>query len=232
MTTKSTKNTKDTHARKRGARLASVCALAALLAGTAACTSDDGTRPTATQRPSGPAKSPVPTACADGTFVWINVDQRDVLTGVAAAQKLGKGGGELTNPMRSLHTPRTDVATETGPKVDAAAALRSLGRHIGGAGEDAVFAEVGRSAPGVEGNPTSIDGPGTIVEYAFVREVVADFRHTCPDAGASTGRATGWMVDGTGVLDCDEPVKSLEDSRPAQAAARLSCPPDAPAVKG
>ncbi|GHJ92381.1 hypothetical protein SNE510_19000 [Streptomyces sp. NE5-10] len=227
-----TRNTKIAHVRKHGGRLAAVCALAALLAGTAACTSDGDARPAATQRPAGAAKSTVATACADGTFAWINVEQRDVLTGVAAPQRLGKGGGRLTNPMRSLHTPRTEATTETGPKVDAAAALRSLGRHVGGAGEDAGFSEVGRSAPGVEGRPTSLDGPGTIVEYAFVREVVADFRYTCPDARASTGRATGWMVDGTGLLDCDEPVRSLEDSRPARAAARLSCRPDAPAAKG
>ncbi|MDX2291184.1 MULTISPECIES: hypothetical protein [Streptomyces] len=198
-------------------------AVAALLAGTAACSSGGDARATATARPTGATEGATATACASGTYVWFNVAQRDVLTGIAEKQVLGKGGGKLTEPIRRLHTPRVAVDTETGPKVDAAAALRSLGRHIGGAGGDAAFSEVGRPAPDVDGNVTHVDGPGTFVEYTYVREVVADFRLTCPGGEPSTGRALSHLVDGTGILDCAEPPKALEDGTVAQAAARLSC---------
>lgn len=200
-------------------------AVAALLTGTAACTSDGDARATATTSPAAPAKSTPATACANGTYAWLDVDERDVLTGVAAKQVLGKGGGKLTEPMRRLHTPRVAVDMASGPKVDAAAALRSLGAHIGGAGEDSTFSETGRPAPDLDGRDTAVDGPGTFVAYAYVREVVADFRLTCPGGEPSTGSAVSWYVDGSGVLDCTEPPKSLKESEAAEAAARLSCGP-------
>ncbi|MFJ5710816.1 hypothetical protein [Streptomyces sp. NPDC093105] len=209
--------------RKSVSRWMAAGAVAALLGGTAACSSDGGTQAAVSQRPAAAARGAATTACASGTYVWFNVVQRDVLTGVAEKQVLGKGGGDLTRPLTRLHTPRTGVTTETGPKVDAAAALRSLGSHIGGAGEDSVFSETGRPAPDLDGNPTHVDGPGAIVEYTYVREVVGDFRLTCPGGEPSTGRAVGWSVDGMGILDCAEPPRALKDSEAAQAAARLSC---------
>ncbi|MEU3605425.1 hypothetical protein AB0E83_08170 [Streptomyces sp. NPDC035033] len=221
MTTTITRNTKR--------RWAARAALAALLAGTTACTSGGDDRAAAPQRPAAGGIT-APAACADGTYDWFDIAQRDVLTGVAEKQTLGEGGGRLTNPVRRLHTPRTAVTTETGPAVHAAAALRSLGARVGG-GEDGAFAEAGRRAPGLDDSRTDVDGPGTLVDYAYVREVVAGFRHTCPGGAVSTGRAVGWTVAGTGVLDCGEPAETLEDSGPAQAAARLSCGPDDPASK-
>ncbi|MFD8013034.1 hypothetical protein [Streptomyces sp. NPDC058955] len=198
-------------------------AVAALLTGTAACTSGGDAPATATQQPPATAKSTAATACADGTYAWLDVEQRDVLTGVAAKQVLGKGGGELTEPMQPLHTPRVAVDTTSGPKVDATAALRSLGAHIGGAGEDSTFSETGRPAPDLDRRDTAVNGPGTFVAYRYVREVVADFRLTCPGGEPSTGRAVSWYLDGSGVLDCAEPPKALKDSKTAESAARRSC---------
>ncbi|WP_282694596.1 hypothetical protein [Streptomyces sp. CC208A] len=210
------------------------CAVAVLLAGTAACSSGGEARTAPPQRPAGAAKSTAKdtaSACAGGAFLWFNVEQRDVLTGVTEKQTLGKGGGALTHRPARLHTPRTGVTTETGPEADARATLRSLGAHIGGDGEDSAFSEPSRPAPKLDGGRTSVTGAGTFVEFSYVRQVTADFRHTCADGTASTGRATSWTVDGSGVLDCAEPSKGLQDSAPGLAAARLSCDPGAPAVK-
>lgn len=60
------------------------CAVAALLTGAVGCTSGSGA---ATAR----ATPTTGTACADGTYTWFNIDSREVLTGVAEKQKLGKG---------------------------------------------------------------------------------------------------------------------------------------------
>ncbi|MBT2489234.1 hypothetical protein J7E96_12010 [Streptomyces sp. ISL-96] len=162
----------------------SACAVAALLAGTAACTSDGGEPTGKGSRAAGAAPvSAGTTACEDGTYAWFNLDQRDVLTGVAEKQKLGKGGGKLTHKLAPLHTPRVAVTFEKGARVDAKAALRSLGVHIGD-------------------TDTADDG------YAFAR-----------------------IVDGSGVVECFEPIGNPKVGRPALTAARLSCGPDAPAAK-
>ncbi|MFE6224983.1 hypothetical protein [Streptomyces sp. NPDC057854] len=206
-----------------------VCATVALLAGTAACTSGGDGRATATGRPT--TAAPSATACAGGAYAWSDVVERAVLTGVADRQVLGAGGGKLTEPLRRVHTPRTAVDTESGPKADPVATLRSLGARVGGAGEDDAFADPGQPAPDLGASGTDVDGAGTFVWYAYVREVTGAFRLTCPGGEPSTGTAVGWSVDGTGVLDCDEPRSALEDSEAALAAARASCG-DAPAARG
>ncbi|MFF9145822.1 hypothetical protein ACF1BN_13285 [Streptomyces sp. NPDC014861] len=202
-------------------RWAAACAVAPLLAATAACTSDDGARP------AGAAKAAE--ACA---YAWSNVVERDVLTGVAKRQTFGEDGGRLTQPLRRLHTPRTEAATETGPRTDPATALRSLGAHVGGGGEDSAFAEAGRPAPDLDTIRSAASGPGTLVSYAYVREVTADFRRTCTGGEPSTGSATSWSVDGGGVLRCEESRADLEGSGPALEAALRSCGPGAPATRG
>ncbi|MFF2777342.1 hypothetical protein ACFVU3_20820 [Streptomyces sp. NPDC058052] len=205
------------------------CAVTALLAGAAtACTSDGGTRTSATARPAATTD-----ACATaGTYTWSGVGQREVLTGVAEKQTFEENGGKLTQPLKRLHTPRTEATTVKGPKIDAGAVLRSLGAHIGGGGEDSVFSEAGRPAPELDEEIHSTSGPGTLVAYTYVRVVTGEFSRACPGGEPSTGRATSWVGDGTGVLECDQPRAALKDSEPALEAALLSCGPDAPAAKG
>ncbi|MCZ0978360.1 hypothetical protein O1L60_01320 [Streptomyces diastatochromogenes] len=65
----------------------SACAVAALLTGAVACT--DGGGGTANKAPR--AISTVGAPCANGTYTWSSVGTRDVLTGVAEKQTLGKG---------------------------------------------------------------------------------------------------------------------------------------------
>ncbi|MEU6162586.1 hypothetical protein [Streptomyces tanashiensis] len=207
----------------------SACAVAALLTGTAACTSESGgtaARPTKTAA----------TACANGTYTWFNVDARDVLTGIAEKQKLGKGGGPLTNELSRLHTPATAVIFEKGPRLDTKATLRSLGAHIGDyeAAEGVVydFADVRRPAPKLQSRTTSVDGAGTFVDFAYVHQVTADFQYSCDNGTRAAGRAIGWTLDGSGVLECSTPIEKPKAGDPAQEAARLSCGRTSPAAGG
>ncbi|MYV72203.1 hypothetical protein GT043_41100 [Streptomyces sp. SID2131] len=198
--------------------------VAALLTGAGACTSGGGepaARPKATAVP----------ACEDGTYAWFNVDRRDVLTGVAEKQKLGKEGGVLTREMTPLHVPRVAVAFERGPGIDAKAVLRSLGTRTGDADDDPGFTDVHRPAPDPRAVTTDMEGAGTFVNYSWVKQVVADFTYTCGDGGRTTGRATSWVVNGSGVLDCSLPAEDAKEGDPALAAARFSCDPHDPAVK-
>ncbi|MFD3533756.1 hypothetical protein [Streptomyces sp. NPDC058664] len=204
------------------------CAVVALAVGTVACTSDGGP-PT-----DGAKNATVVTACENGTYTWSDVDERDVLTAVSPKQRLAAGGGLLTHELKRLHTPRTAVTSEKGPRVDAEAALRSLGVRIGDTDaietEDYAFADVHRPAQHLEKNSTSVDGGGTFVGYAWVRQVTADFQYACGNGERTVGRAISWTTDGSGVLECSENLVDADPGDPAPMAAGLSCGPDAPAA--
>ncbi|MFC9705186.1 hypothetical protein ACFTWD_31335 [Streptomyces sp. NPDC056943] len=204
----------------------SACAVAALLAGTAACTSDG-------DRPADKAGPTTGAACKNGTYTWSDVSKKDILTGVSEKQKIGKGGA-LTAPRKPLHTPRTAVTFEKGVRGDAKAALLSLGVRIGevspdDSGTSHEFAHVGRAAPNPV-NRISVTAAGTFVDYAWVREVTGDFRYACGTEKPVTGRAVSWVIDGSGVLECSEPVVETGEKH-AMEASLLACGPDAPAAK-
>ncbi|SEB59872.1 hypothetical protein [Streptomyces sp. TLI_105] len=206
----------------------SACAVAALLAGTVACTNEgDGAGEQATRTTGA--------VCANGTYTWSDVDVRDVLTGVTEKQQLGKGGGGLTDEPAPLHVPVTAVTFEKGPRVDAGAVLRSLAVRVGEAdaaeGDGHGFADVHRPAPGFRSDVTTVDGAGTFVEYAWVREVGADFQYSCGDGRRAAGHAVGWTVDGSGVLECSTPITNAKAGEVALEAARLSCGPDSLAAR-
>ncbi|MCB8901207.1 MULTISPECIES: hypothetical protein [unclassified Streptomyces] len=212
----------------------SACAVAAVLAGTAACTSDgEGPGVKASAAPTAAAD----TTCKNGAYSWFNVDKRDVLTGVAEKEKVSRKGTRLTHKLATLHTPRTAVTFEQGSRAgNAKAVLRSLAVLIGEADPDdhgvsTEFTNVRRAAPDINNGSTTIDGVGTIVHYAWVEQVTADFRYTCGGGKPVTGRATGWVIDGSGILECSTPIKDAKEGEPALTAARLSCAPDAPAAK-
>ncbi|MFF3838048.1 hypothetical protein [Streptomyces sp. NPDC001930] len=211
----------------------SACAVAALMAGTAACTSDGDGPPTKAAA----ATPAAGTTCKGGTYSWFNVDKRDVLTGVAEKEKVSRKGARLTHKLAPLHTPRTAVTFEKGSREgDAKAALRSLAVLIGEAkaddpGASRAFSDVRRPAPDINSGSTSIDGVGTIVQYAWVEQVTADFRYVCGSGKPVTGRATSWVIDGTGLVSCSTPIKDAKEGEPALTAARLSCDPGAPASK-
>ncbi|MFD9248033.1 hypothetical protein ACFV0D_40160 [Streptomyces sp. NPDC059556] len=212
----------------------SACVLAAVLAGTAACTSDGDAPPV---KAAAVPEASVGTSCEGGTYAWFNVDKRDVLTGVAEREKVGKQGARLTHRLALLHTPRTAVTFEKGsPAGNPRAALRSLAVAVGDGtadehGADPEFSNVHRSAPDINSGSTSIDGAGTVVQYAWVEQVTADFRYTCGSGRPVAGRATGWVIDGSGIVECSVPMKDAKEGEPALAAARLSCAADAPATQ-
>ncbi|MEE1816387.1 hypothetical protein PUR59_15365 [Streptomyces sp. SP18ES09] len=204
------------------------CGVAALLAGAVACT-DGGAGPAE------PTAKATAAPCANGTYTWFNVDRRDVLTGVAAKQKLGKGGGTLTNRIAPLHTPLTAVTFVKGPQADVKATLLSLGARFkdsdAALGDAYDFADVHRALPKNEPNSTVVQGAGEIVEYTWVREMTGDFRYTCGDAEPTTGRAIGWDTDGAGILECSTTVPKAGERQPVLEAARMACGPDSPAAK-
>ncbi|MGW0030932.1 hypothetical protein ACWDXD_14040 [Streptomyces sp. NPDC003314] len=197
--------------------LLSACAVVAVLAGTAACTSGGG----------GATAKATPTAdavCEGGVYSWFNVDKRDVLTGVAEKERVERKGAALTHALTRLHTPRVAVTFEKGSRaVDAKAVLQALAVRIGVAeadddGVSTAFADVHRPAQNLGGGTTTIDGVGTVVRYA------------CGAGKPVTGRATSWVVDGSGLLECSTPIEGAKEGEPALTAARLSCDPGAPAA--
>ncbi|MFB7518108.1 hypothetical protein [Streptomyces sp. NPDC056144] len=220
------------------------CAAAALVAGTAGCTSDGegkGTdKASGKPAPSVSASAAKAKPCKGGTYTWSNVTQKDVLTGVADEQEVGKGGGELTAPLKPLYTPHVSVTfAEWVPAGagDAKAALTALGVKTGeidpgDSGSEYAFTDVGRPAPDHKGRTTML-GPGKFVDYSFVKEVTGEFWYKCGTEAPIQGKATSWTLDGSGILSCSEPVKKAEKrEKHALEAARIACGPDAPASKG
>jgi hypothetical protein len=195
-------------------------ALAATLAGAAACTATH-----AGAKASAPKKSAAvqaaTNACEGGTYEWFNVMQTKVLTGASAAETLSKTGGKLKNKVERLYAPQTTVRA-TGPSPVPNAVLRSLADHIGGVvGTEAqVFAEAGRPAPAFDDDGAiTVRKGGRFVQYAFATQVTADFRYSCSGGTAAIGHVTGWAGGGEGVLECSV----AQPHATAVEAARLSC---------
>ncbi|MFJ3537187.1 hypothetical protein ACIPQA_17150 [Streptomyces sp. NPDC090109] len=213
--------------------LLSACAVVAVLAGTAACTSSGGGATAGAEPKAAPTADAV---CEGGVYSWFNVDKRDVLTGVAEKEKVERKGAALTHALTRLHTPRVAVTFEKGSRaIEAKAVLQALAVRIGVAeadddGVSTAFADVHRPAQNLGGGTTTIDGVGTVVRYAWVEQVTADFRYACGAGKPVTGRATSWVVDGSGLLECSTPIEGAKEGEPALTAARLSCDPGAPAA--
>lgn len=197
----------------------------ALVAALTACTGEPGAH--GTPRESGTSRA---RACAKGTFTWSPVTTRDRLTGVSRPERLGEGGGALRNPVRRVCTPVPSVRAD-GPAPPAAEVLFSLGKVAGETDSDApalaeagdtwAFTDPGQRAPALgEGRVTPREA-GTYHQYAGVREVSADFRHTCPDGRTVSGRAPTWTADVAGVTGCAE----RPDTALAREAARHACVP-------
>lgn len=202
-----------------------------LMTGSTACSGDSG------QDEAGRARGtagPVATACANGTFTWSHLTERDRLTGVSDPERLGEGGGALQGPLRRVHTPSPSVRAQGGPAPSAAETLFSLGKKTGvidsdartlaeAGGETWPFTDVRQPAPKLDNDRVKPDAGGELVQYAGVREVSADFRYRCPDGRTVSGHARNWTVDLAGLIDCDErPGSAL-----GREAARRSCEPAA-----
>ncbi|MER7899743.1 hypothetical protein ABTX62_27405 [Streptomyces sp. NPDC096046] len=157
---------------------------------------------------------PAAKACANGTFTWSHLTERDRLTGVSAPERLGEGGGALQHPMRRVYTPRPSVRAD-GPAPSPAEILFSLGKKTGEIESDArtlaeaggdtwSFTDIGLPAPELDTDRVTPRASGEFVQYAGVREVSADFRYTCPDGRTVSGHARNWRIDIAGLTDCDE----------------------------
>jgi hypothetical protein len=177
---------------------------------------------------------PVATACANGTFTWSRLTERDRLTGVSDPERLGEGGGALQNPMRRVYTPRPSVRAD-GPAPSPAEILFSLGKKTGeidseartlaeAGGDTWSFTDVRLPAPELDTDRVVPHAAGEFIQYAGVKEVAAHFRYTCPDGRTVSGHARNWTVDMSGLTGCDE----RPDSPLAREVARRSCDETAP----
>ncbi|PPS77780.1 MULTISPECIES: hypothetical protein [Streptomyces] len=198
-----------------------------LVAGVAACTGGSGGNDADQGRRT---DKPVARACANGTFTWSHLTERDRLTGVSDLERLGKGGGPLRNPMRRVYTPSPSVRAD-GPAPSPAEILFSLGKKAGEidsdartlaeAGETWPFTDVRQPAPELDTDRIKPDAAGEYIQYAGVREVAADFRYRCPDGRTVSGHARNWTVDFAVLTDCEV----RPDSPVAREVARRSCGP-------
>ena len=199
--------------------------IGALVTGLGACTGGSGDDRAGKGRKTG---KPVATACADGTFTWSHLTERDRLTGVSDPERLGKGGGALRNPMRRVYTPSPSVRAD-GPAPSPAEILFSLGKKTGEIDSDArtlaqaddtwSFTDVRQPAPELDNDRVKPTTAGEYLQYAGVREVAADFRYSCPGGRTVSGHARNWTVDFTALTGCDE----RPDSPLAREVARRSC---------
>jgi hypothetical protein len=216
-------------------RITAATATALLLAATAACSETNVTAKAV--KPATVAKK----ACANGTYTWFNVEQPTRLTGLSAAEKLGKGGGTLKHKLVRLYTPRIEV-TADGPVLASKSVLTSLGRYIGylDAGDEAdgvtsVFVKAGTAAPELDDGKTSFKDAGTFVQYDAVRVVEADFRYSCSGGRQTTGHAVSWTAPILGLLECGTAVTGKDrkhnDHAVARVAARIACGADSVAAK-
>ncbi|MFJ7339312.1 hypothetical protein ACIQU3_03230 [Streptomyces sp. NPDC101110] len=199
-----------------------------LVTGVGACTGSAGRDRTDQGRSTG---KPAATACADGTFTWSHLTERDRLTGVSAPERIGRGGGALRNPMRRVYTPSPSVRAE-GPAPSAAEILFSLGKKTGeidstaptlaeAGGETWWFTDVRQPAPKLDNDRIRPNAAGEYLQYAGVREVSADFRYRCPDGRTASGHARNWTVDFAVLTDCGV----RPDSSLAREVFRRSCEP-------
>ncbi|MFI6806978.1 hypothetical protein ACIBO6_18420 [Streptomyces luteogriseus] len=196
-----------------------------LVTGLGACTGGEGEDKADQGRKTA---KPVVTACANGTFTWSHLTERDRLTGVADPERLGKGGGALRNPMRRVYTPTPSVRAD-GPAPSPAEILFSLGKKTGEIDSEArtlaqaddtwSFTDVRQPAPELDNDRVEPRTAGEYLQYAGVREVAADFRYSCPDGRTVSGHARNWTVDFTVLTDCAE----RPDSPLAREVAQHSC---------
>ncbi|MGW0822217.1 hypothetical protein [Streptomyces sp. NPDC002845] len=180
-------------------------------------------------------------ACKGGTFTWFNIDQSERLTGVAKAERVGKGGGKLTNRLQRVYTPEVSVKAD-GPSVPTREVLLSLGMETGvidadediDSVSDMSFLDADQKAPELNDEPESVTlhAAAEFVRYAGVKVVEGDFHYSCPDGEITVGHARSWQVDTAGTAVCTEdPGPGLAVGRRAYEAVRFACDEDSVAAK-
>lgn len=216
--------------------------VAAALACVGGCSAPDGgsadPKPARSPRAEAAADQAVaqePRACRGGTYNWFNLQDRSVLNGLAAPQRIPgrtKKMIKLTEPVRRLRTDQASLVSE-GPRPDERQVLFALAVHIGFAeeGDDPEtgtgLAEPGEYAPVDTGGGEFGDTDRTVrlASFSFVRLVETDFRYTCGSGEGretTTGHVVTWRSSGGGLVTCEEPLDK-DSSAAAHEAVRLSC---------
>jgi hypothetical protein len=163
--------------------------------------------PTAAPATAPSAGAPAPSSAAPGCpGARISVGpvvKHDVLTEVATAVTItSPSGGRLDAPLRPVRRYTAEVLARG--EVPEHAVYRAFAEKVGGA---TPLPPLGETAPADDGGPTTIDGPGRLVEYAGVKAVRATFDYACGGVTAR-GAVSSWLTEISGILECTGRVRA------------------------
>lgn len=203
--------------------LTTAFAAVAIMAGAAGCTSggSDGAAGGGTQQLAA-AK-----ACADGTYTWLNVSRRSVLTDMTPGTHYDKGDQVSTRDVKEVARYTVSVRTR-GTELPEKRLIRDLGRHLKlGLIGDGVTREddSGRTTKYDRGGygEQAAEASGRYVTARAVELVEGDYRYACKGRTVSSGHVVTW-TDGYEVITVacgGKPDK--EASEGEREAARLGC---------
>ncbi|MEU1784546.1 hypothetical protein ABZ553_01135 [Streptomyces sparsogenes] len=200
-------------------------AIAALVvaAGATGCTSggEDGAPRSGAQRLA-TAK-----ACTDGTYTWLNVSRRMVLTDMKAGTHYAKGDKVSTVDAKEVARYTRSVSTR-GAAVPEKRLIRDLARHLktGLYGDGTTMAdnvprttEYDKQASAEQ----TAEASGRYVTGRAADLVEADYRYACGGRTVSSGHVVTWAhVNEMIIFSCGEkPAKNADEGE--REAARLGC---------
>lgn len=206
---------------KRG--LTTAIAALVIAAGAAGCTPDgkDGAPHGGTQRLA-TAK-----ACTDGTYSWLNVSRRPVLTDMTAGTHYAKGDKVSTKDIKEVARYTRSVST-SGAALPEKRVIRDLARHLKvGLYGDGVTMDDGIPRTTKYDKQASVEqtaeASGRYVTGRAADLVEADYRYVCGGRTVSSGHVVTWAhVNEMIIFSCGEkPAKNADDSE--REAARLGC---------
>ncbi|MEU1665513.1 hypothetical protein ABZ547_18245 [Streptomyces sparsogenes] len=206
---------------KRG--LTTAIAALVIAAGATGCTSggEDGAPHGGAQRLA-TAK-----ACADGTYTWLNVSRRMVLTDLTAGTHYAKGDKVSTKGVKEVARYTRSVST-SGAALPEKRLIRALARHLktGLAGDGVTMADdsprTTKYEKGAFAEQTA-EASGRYVTGRAADLVEADYRYVCGGRTVSSGHVVTWAhVNEMIIFSCgDKPAKNADEGE--REAARLGC---------
>ncbi|MDT0547076.1 MULTISPECIES: hypothetical protein [Streptomyces] len=211
---------------KRG--LTTGVAAVAIMAGAAGCTSggSDGAARGGSQNTAAKGQNiAAPKACADGTYTWLNVSRRPVVTDLAVGTRSEKGGKVSTRGLETVARYTVSVRTQ-GATLSEKQSIHSLARQVKPVVP--LADRIGQTTAydkDQEKDKDSSSGEGAPGRYVTARAfdlVEADFRYACGDKTVSSGHVVTWRINVSISLECGEKLdKKATDA--AREAARLGC---------
>ncbi|MER6140818.1 hypothetical protein ABT174_12235 [Streptomyces sparsogenes] len=163
-------------------------------------------------------------ACADGTYTWLNVSRRSVLTDMTAGTHYAKGDKVNTKDVKEVARYTRSVST-SGAALPEKRLIRALGRHLKAelAGDGVM---VGARTTKYEQEAfaeQTAEASGRYVTGRTVGLVEADYRYACGGRTVSSGHVLTWAhANDLIIFSCGEkPDKKADEVE--REAARLGC---------